>query len=144
VLDEHHVGPAGSFDRREDAVDRAGLELVVGVHEPDVVALRLGETDVAGRTGPGVLGGRDDPDALVRGGVPLGDGPRAVRGAVVDDDDLEPVSAAHDGVEAAREVCLGLEDGDHNAQRRHALMLALAAHPHCPTNRTAVTSQKMR
>ncbi|GAB3993174.1 hypothetical protein GCM10029992_04170 [Glycomyces albus] len=126
VLDEDDVElPVRGGDGLDDAVDGPGPQLVVGVDEPHVVAGGLGQPEVAGRSGAGVLRGRDDAQARIGGRVAIGDRARTVGRAVVGDDDLEPVpAAAEDAVQASSEVFLGFVDGDDDAQSGHVAILS--------------------
>ncbi len=90
---------------------------VVGVDEAEQVAGGMTESLVAGRAET-LVGGVDDPDALVAGRHGLGQVARSVVRAVVDDDDLQPVvPLRQEAVEALHDVPLDVVDRDDDADQ---------------------------
>ena len=68
----------------------------------------------------------DDLDNVgVPGGVVVRDGAGVVLGAVVDDDDLHPLSAGEKAVDAAREIVLGVVAGYGDSQQLHVVFFIL-------------------
>lgn len=88
------------------------LDEVVAVDEADPIAARDVDARVPSRREAAVRL-VDDPDARVPRRVPVANRGAAVRGPVVDDDDLEvAMGLGEHAVEAAREVDLDVVDGD--------------------------------
>lgn len=107
--DDIEVVTAGGFDEHRDGV---GLVLLVAVHgDEPVVALvgGVGEgvAEAAAVAGVGLV--VDDGEAQF-GGEAIEEGGRAVRGAIVDDEDI--VGVAADAAEDALGVLLLVVDGD--------------------------------
>ena len=112
------VGPAVR-EQRQQIRDRVRGDVVVVVHEEDVVARGVRDAVVArvGETSVGLVQGAD---ARVLFGPGVAERGAAVGRAVVHEQDLEPlVALADQALHAAAEQVLGLVDGDdHGNERR--------------------------
>jgi hypothetical protein len=119
AVDEADLG--ASVENRGPRADAIGRQRVVGVHEGDVVASRVGDAAIGGRDLPGV--------GLVhvahRVAVARHDLPRTVGRAVVDHDDFELIARmvlTQHAVQAAADevtVLIGRDDARH-ARGAHA------------------------
>ncbi len=137
----HEVG-SGLVEHAQHPLVRLGRDHVVAVDEGEMGAARLARARVAGGTEPGI-GLVDEPEAAVAFGVAAGDLPTAVRGAVVDHDDLE-IRHGLPGqrLEAGTEVILDVVDGDDDAESGcHALRTFLPENGDGPSREQPVSGR---
>ncbi|GAA2530046.1 hypothetical protein GCM10010201_31780 [Pilimelia columellifera subsp. columellifera] len=121
MIDDEHVRPVVTQLLRH-LRDGARGEPIVGVDEPHVLAARLRQAGVAGRSEAAVDRQVQHPHAWVTARAIVEDRPASVRRGVVDGDDLKVGRrVGEDGVEAFVEVRRDAEHGNHHRQRRRLL-----------------------
>ena len=94
------------------------LKIIVSIHKGDVFAGGDSQTGVSGGGGTGV-GLMDHPDAAILPGISVADGTAPIRGAVIDQDDLQlPVCLGEDAFDAFFQI--GFDPVNRNNDRNHA------------------------
>ncbi len=118
---------AGALERAEQQLERVGRQLVVAVHEREVVAGRGLDAGVAG-VAEAVVGLAHEPQPRVALGVALGDRRAPVGGAVVDHHHLEVADGlAGQRQQAFVEIRLDVVDRHDDADPRHPRPIVEAA-----------------
>jgi len=115
-------GSRPCLDRGHEPGDVGGLVLQVAVHRDDDASTGTDDAGVHRRVLAEIALERHDPYARIRGMQPLEDGEGAVRGAVVDEDqlrgDARRLEGRHDAVVERLDGGLLVQDGHHHRHLR--------------------------
>ena len=100
-------------------IHKVAADLVSGIHDLELLAGGSLQTGVDAGAVAAVFLVDDLDDVGILGGIAVADGTSIVLGAVVDDDDLHPLAAAEQGLDAFFHVVLRIITGHIKSKQFH-------------------------